>query len=249
MNDNIFLKKAIATASVPRVATRLVIAVFLTIRKCVFGYLNTATRWTLSVPGNKMYTMKLVRYFLLLFLFVFTYITVLGQLPDGFNKAGIMFRDSNSTSGLKYILLDPSVLSQNIKASKVILKKSLYTAPKQTDLTIEIFNIFFDESSLAVFSVMPSLHIQNPEWKKININSIKSQVITLSELKDTINSKLDSYPVKDRGIIDPLKYYNYVLVIKKADGYYFNTTDCITEFFKIVKSTNNNPAAFKIDTN
>jgi hypothetical protein len=171
----------------------------------------------------------------------------LAQLPDGFDKTGTMFPNINMSAGFKYVLIDPATKPAHVIINKVVLKKSLYTKPEQTDLTIDVYNVLFNKNELAVFSVMPSLFVKSPAWKKINIINIKSEIITLSNLRDTMRKKFEAYPVKDRGIVDPLKYYNYILIIKKADGYYLNTTDCITEFFEITKD-NDKLAPFKIDT-
>jgi hypothetical protein len=192
---------------------------------------------------------KIMKKNLFLFAFMLTGITAFAQLPAGFNKKGTMFRDVNVTAGFKYFLLDPATMPEHTTVNKVTFQKTLLTRPKLTNLTVEVYNILFNNDALAVFSVMPSLFVKNPSWKKINIDTVKAQIITLSGLQDTIRNKFANYPIQDRGITDPLKYYNYILIIKKADGYYFNTTDCITEFFQIAKTGDDKPAPFKINPN
>ncbi|QHS54492.1 hypothetical protein GWR56_02635 [Mucilaginibacter sp. 14171R-50] len=168
----------------------------------------------------------------LIILFFCFYINAFGQTPGGFKLTGTMFRNSN-TVGYRYVLLDVSKLPIDVVVHKVTLKRSLSTYPKPTDLTIEVYNILFNQKDLAVFSVMPSLFSKNPTWKKINIDTISNSMISITQLHTLMQSKFVTYPLKEKGRLDRLKYYNYILIFKKDDGYYCNTTDCFTEFLTI----------------
>ena len=183
-------------------------------------------------------------------LFLGIVINASAQMPAGFTPKGTMFRNKNVT-GYNYILLDVKALPSEVIAHKVTLKKSLLTHPEPTDLTIEVYNILFNQKDLAVFSVMPSLLSKSPVWKKIDIDTIKNPMISMSQLNALMQSKFASYPVKEKGRLDRLKYYNYILVQKKDDGYYCSTTDCFTEFLTIDDNAQNisKPTGFRLNLN
>jgi hypothetical protein len=97
---------------------------------------------------------------------------------------------------------------------------------------------------------MPSLFSKTPTWKKINLDTIKDHLIKISQLRDTMLSKVCGLSCKRNGLLDKLKSPLYILVVKKNDGYYCSTTDCFSEFFDIsIENRQEQQTGFHLDLN
>ncbi|WDF55689.1 hypothetical protein [Mucilaginibacter sp. KACC 22063] len=147
----------------------------------------------------------------------------------------------------QYVLLSQDSKLDSYIMNKVTLRQRLLINKVQDSTTIEVYNILYNQS-LAVFSVMPSLSSKSPVWKKINPDTIKGGCLNLKQLSSLMLKKFNDYPQKEHGFLDRLKYNNIHIIVRRNDGYYVNSSDCISEFFKLVSSRTESSKVFEIDT-
>ncbi|TXH22284.1 MAG: hypothetical protein E6Q95_02575 [Chitinophagaceae bacterium] len=122
-----------------------------------------------------------------------------------------------------YIMLDS--LNTHFTVQRYTLKtKELYNIDK----TIEVYNVpMLRGEFLLLISVLPSF-TEKENWKKINFDSLKSQVFSIKQIKDYTKS------IHNAGSID-FEYINslkFGLIKKEGDDYYLSNI-CLLERFNV----------------
>lgn len=165
-------------------------------------------------------------------LFLTTLLTICyAQLFAGIQNDSTWYRNRQGKA-LRYVILPENWKSDSLNISKVTLRRPLYMKPEKIGLEIDIYNFLY-KRYLVVFSVMPSRKNLAPVWNKIDLETIKDQIINADELKALTINRTGRYPAKGATMENNLKYFNYALLVKKKDGWYCSSTDCFTEFFEI----------------
>ena len=156
---------------------------------------------------------------------------------DDFGADGTLLR--HQITDKKYILIGDPVQTDALTISQVTLKQ-VFLHDTSFYFTIDLFNIIYDKEYLSVFSVLPSLKSTNPSWRRISLDSIKTEIINVDEFKTKIISEIHgsqpNQPGKTKGYN---KYWNYSVIKKEKDGYYCSTSDCLTELFMIRNNQHN----------
>ena len=94
------------------------------------------------------------------------------------------------------------------------------------------------DCNLVLLSVLPDLET-NSDWTEINIDSLKSDIITDSNLKRLFN--LNTFSEFDQKYGAKTKYFDEYQVIKKRGNKYFTSKHCLIQFFAI----RNRPSVFQ----
>lgn len=91
---------------------------------------------------------------------------------------------------------------------------------------------------IVLFSVLPDLS-GNSDWIEINMDSIKSNIITHSNLKRLLS--LNTFSEYDQKYGAKTKYFDEYQIIKKMDNKYFASKHCLLQFFAV----RNRPSIFQ----
>jgi len=94
------------------------------------------------------------------------------------------------------------------------------------------------DCNLVLLSVLPDLET-NSNWTEINIDSVKSDIITDSNLKRLFN--LNTFSEFDQKYGAKTKYFDEYQVIKKRGNKYFASRHCLVQFFAV----RNRPSVFQ----
>lgn len=102
----------------------------------------------------------------------------------------------------------------------------------QVDQKIQLFNVFLNDYTLVLFSVLPEQQSNGPSWKEVNI--AEEKVMTRQDLiqvnengkKAYLNSGLQNY--------SDLKRTDMTIVVHHKNGKYLAAQNCIVEFFTLV---------------
>lgn len=120
---------------------------------------------------------------------------------------------------LESTVYDVSVI--NLNTTKVYNK----------NLEITLYNLKYDQNSLILFSVLPTKNRQS--WRKIEFQGFQSQLMTVNELKETLQAGFEIYKNSGGYNDEHIKREDIRLIIKKNNKY-FVSENCITEYFKII---------------
>lgn len=141
----------------------------------------------------------------------------------------ILFGENSHDSkpDYKYFLVDLNSTQYKVNTVK-LNAKSLYN--KNIDL--EMFNILGINNSLILFTVFP---LQNKNlWNKIAIDSVKTLLISYSDLLNDFEKKEKIYISSQNTSDILLKKYDIKIIIKK-DNQFMVSSYCLTEFFRILR--------------
>jgi hypothetical protein len=154
----------------------------------------------------------------------------------------------NSSAQVKYFIIPDQAEDYTINHYKLSTEK-LYGVKKN----VELFSLTFPGSEtikrnlkqyvdmdldIVLFSVLPDLSDKS-DWIEIKMDSIKSNIITHSNLIRLLS--LNTFSDYEQQYRAKNKYFDEYQVIKKIDNKYFASKHCLLQFFAV----RNRPSVFQ----
>jgi hypothetical protein len=170
-----------------------------------------------------------------------------------FGQGVNVFQRDTAISKYHYFILNETRSDQKILINEVDAASINDLGCDKKIYTAQLYNVFLSPQKLVLFTVLPAINNGAPKWQKIDINSIKSNLLSTAQLDSMHGSNIKKFQQTGFHNTALVKMGNFKVILKKADGYYVNETDCLTEFFIIIKYNynssflNNTPTAV-IDT-